>query len=199
MSSNSDSSTDFANLYNSIDKDNVYGLNLAVPESAKAIIKPWDEREDTNHYVDSGVDDQLIIHIPFIESVRVKSVLLKLGRGEFAPQLLHIFANHPTIVDFSDAENMKPQMSVSLLTGETGIVEYPLRVATLSSITSLSLFFKDSEGDVSRVYYIGFKGDIRSARNGVLSALEVPAPNAAGAKFVDKVRERSGAQQTTAR
>jgi len=34
-------------------------LNLTVPEDAKAIIKPWDEREDTAKYADSNVDDQV--------------------------------------------------------------------------------------------------------------------------------------------
>lgn len=37
----------------------MYGLNLTVPEDAKAIIKPWDEREDTTKYADSNVDDQV--------------------------------------------------------------------------------------------------------------------------------------------
>lgn len=70
---------DIANLYGVIDKDNVYGLNLAVPEDARAVIKPWDERDDTAKFADSGVDDQLIIHIPFTQNVRIKSVILKLG------------------------------------------------------------------------------------------------------------------------
>jgi hypothetical protein len=34
-------------------------LNLTVPEDAKAVIKPWDEREDTEKYADSNVDDQV--------------------------------------------------------------------------------------------------------------------------------------------
>lgn len=57
----------------------MYGLNLAVPEDARAVIKPWDERDDTAKFADSGVDDQLIIHIPFTQNVRIKSVILKLG------------------------------------------------------------------------------------------------------------------------
>jgi hypothetical protein len=73
-------------------------LNLAVPEDAKALIKPWEDRESTDRYADSGVDDQvcvwrplclwlsvssggvqMIIHIPFTENVRLRSILLKLG------------------------------------------------------------------------------------------------------------------------
>jgi len=141
MASNSDAVPDFANLFGLIDKQNIYGLNLSVPESVKEIFKPWDERDDTTKFAESGVDDQLIIHVPFLESVRIKSILLKIGRGESAPQQLNIYANHHTIVDFADAESMTPQSGISLRTGETGVVEYPLRVATLASVTSLSLFF----------------------------------------------------------
>jgi len=66
-----------------------------VPEYAKDLIKPWNEREGTEKYADSGVDDQvssvfdifiltqlnmqMIIHIPFTENVRLRSVLLKIG------------------------------------------------------------------------------------------------------------------------
>lgn len=39
----------------------MHGLNLAVPEDAKEIIKPWDERDSTLKYADSGVDDQVYI------------------------------------------------------------------------------------------------------------------------------------------
>ncbi|KAJ6487953.1 galactose-binding domain-like protein [Mycena sanguinolenta] len=192
--------TDIANLYGFIDKDNVHGLNLEVPEDAKALIKPWDERDDNLKYADSGVDDQMILHVPFTQNVRLKSILLKLGRGESTPRHLRIYANHPTIIDFADAETTTPNLNISLLEGETGVVEYPFRVAAFASVTSLSLFFGDSVGgDVSRIYYIGFKGDSKSARREASSKLEVPAANAADAPLVDRVSERAGGQQTTAR
>ncbi|KAJ7485286.1 galactose-binding domain-like protein [Mycena latifolia] len=192
--------TDIANLYGFIDRDNVHGLNLAVPEDAKAIIKPWDERDSTLRYADSGVDDQIILHIPFTQNVRLKSILLKLGRGEVTPRHLRIYANHPTIVDFADAETTTPQLNISLLEGETGVIEYPFRVAAFANITSLSLFFSESlGGDVSRIYYVGFKGDAKSQHREGSSKLEVPAANAADAPLVDRVSERAGGQQTTAR
>ncbi|KAJ7033677.1 galactose-binding domain-like protein [Mycena alexandri] len=192
--------TDIANLYGFIDKDNVHGLNLAVPEDAKAIIKPWDERDSTLKYADSGVDDQIILHIPFVQNVRLKSILLKLGRGEVTPRHLRIYANHPDIIDFDAAETTTPQLNISLLEGETGVIEYPFRVAAFTSITSLSLFFSDSVGgDVSRIYYVGFKGDAKSAQREASSKLEVPAANAADAPLVDRVSERASGQQTTAR
>lgn len=76
----------------------MHGLNLAVPEKAKELIKPWSNREDTTQFADSCVDDQvrmdhaepggdimrpclqMIIHVPFSQNVRIKSVILKLGK-----------------------------------------------------------------------------------------------------------------------
>ena len=40
-------------------RGSVHGLNLTVPEDAKETIKPWDERESTEKFADSNVDDQV--------------------------------------------------------------------------------------------------------------------------------------------
>lgn len=92
--------------------------------------------------------------------MRLRSLLLKLGawldifsislcnvrvifagRGEIAPNHLRVYANHPNIVDFSEAETTKAHLDISLLQGESNVVEYPLRVAAFASINSVSLFF----------------------------------------------------------
>lgn len=54
----------------SLRDDHVYphrisGLNLENPESARKIVKTWDERHDMEVYCDSGVDDQ-VSHPPFL-------------------------------------------------------------------------------------------------------------------------------------
>ncbi|KAH9939468.1 galactose-binding domain-like protein [Amylocystis lapponica] len=191
--------SDVGNLYGAIDKTNVHGLNLTVPEDAQAVIKPWDERDDISKFAESGVDDQIIIHVPFTQNVRVKSVLLKLGRGEVAPRRLRIYANHPNIVDFAEAEDVPPHLNISLLEGEIGVTEYPMRTATFANIHSLSLFFSEAAGGESlTIYYIGFKGDSRAQRKEASQKLEVPAANAADAP-VDRLAEKSAGQQTTAR
>ncbi|OCH86760.1 DUF1000-domain-containing protein [Obba rivulosa] len=207
MASGSDNSvssqlagSDLDNLYGSIDKYNVHGLNLTVPEDAQAVIKPWDERDDTSSSAQSNVDDQVIIHVPFAQNVRVKSVLLKLGRGETTPRRLRIYANHSNIVDFAEAEEFTPQLNINLLEGEVGVMEYPMRSAAFANIHSLSLFFSDAVGGESlQIYYIGFRGDSRSQRRDASQKLEIPAANAADASLTDRVREKTGGQQTTAR
>lgn len=63
------------------------------------------------------------------------------GRGELCPGKLKIFANSPHIVDFTDAESIRPQLDIRLRQGETTVVEYPLRSAAFANIHSLSLHF----------------------------------------------------------
>jgi len=187
------------NLYGLIDKQNVHGLNLTVPEDAKAIIKPWDSREDTTAYADSNVDDQVVIHIPFAENVRLRSISLKLGRGELAPRNLRIYANHATIVDFEDAEVTKPQLNVTLQEGEVGIIEYPLNTPAFANIHSLSVFFSEAAGgEISRLYYIGFKGDTRVPKKEGQSKLTIPAANAP-TSLLERLQEKAKGQQPTAK
>jgi hypothetical protein len=52
-----------------------------------------------------------------------------------------MYANRPNIIDFSEADDVQPSLNISLLEGETGVTEYPLRMAAFSNINSLSLFF----------------------------------------------------------
>jgi len=188
------------NLYGVIDRDNVHGLNLTVPEDAKETIKPWDERESTEKFAESNVDDQLVIHVPFVQNVRIKSLLLKLGRGDVTPRHLRVYVNRANAIDFSEVDDVQPSLNISLLEGETSVTEYPLRMVAFSSINSLSLFFSDSVGEESsRVYYIGFKGETRVIRKEGSNKLEIPAANAADASLTDRVREKSAAQQPTAK
>ncbi|KAI9509249.1 PITH domain-containing protein [Russula earlei] len=204
------------NLYSAIDRDNVHGLNLTIPEDAKETVKPWDERESTEKFAESNVDDQLVIHVPFAQNVRVKSVLLKLGRGAATPRRLRIYANRANIIDFSEAEDVQPSLDISLLEGETSVTEYPLRQAAFASTNSLSLFFislrshiicrsdfhvqSDAVGEErTRIYYIGFKGETRNVRREGSSKLEIPAANAADASLTDRLKESGAAQQPTAK
>ena len=44
-------------------------------------------------------------------------------------------------IDFADTENTKAQTDITLLDGQEGVTEYPLRVAAFANIFALSLFF----------------------------------------------------------
>jgi len=187
------------NLFSVIDRDNVFGVNITVPEDAKELIKPWPERDSTIKYADSNVDDQLIIHIPFVEQVRIRSVFLKPARGELSPRRVRIYVNRPFGVDFGEVDGLKPQQDVSLLEGAEEVTEYPVRVAAFANVSSVTLLFSDSlDGEVSRMYYVGFKGERRSPGRDPNTKLDIPAANAADAP-VDRLAEKAANRQNTIR
>jgi hypothetical protein len=69
-----------------------------------------------------------------------------------------------------------------------------------TGISDILLPQSDSEGsELSRVFYVGFKGDMREPRKEGNTKLVIPAANAADAPLVDQLREKSAGQQTTAR
>ena len=62
--------------------------------------------------------------------------------GEFCPRRLRIYANRANIVDFAEADSIKPHLDVALREGESGIVEYNTRSGgRFANVHSLSLFF----------------------------------------------------------
>lgn len=61
-------------LFAVIDRDKVFGLNLTVPEDAKEVIKPWNERESLDKCADSGVDDQVCRSYALTESNKITSL-----------------------------------------------------------------------------------------------------------------------------
>lgn len=66
--------------------------------------------------------------------------------------------------------------------------------------TYFSYFQSDSVGgEVSRIYYVGFKGETRELRKDADTKLEIRAANASDAPLVDRVTEKMAGQQTTAR
>jgi hypothetical protein len=77
-------------LYSQIDIDHVIGLNESQPGASATVIKPWHERYDLSKYVQSDVDEQLIIHIPFTGMIKLKSILLYTLPDDSAPSKLKV-------------------------------------------------------------------------------------------------------------
>lgn len=72
-------------LYQRIDLARVRCLNERVTDSIRTVFKSYENRLDTNQFVESDADDQLIIYIPFTGSVKLKAIALY-ALGETAPR-----------------------------------------------------------------------------------------------------------------
>ncbi|WOO78509.1 PITH domain-containing protein [Vanrija pseudolonga] len=152
-------------LYGVIDTEHVVALNAAGGgEQGRVVIKDWASREDETKWLESELDDSLILQIPFTASVALRSITLKAGHGGFCPSHMRVFANAPGL-DFADAESKQPTQEFEVVQVREG-AEYQVKAAKFASLTSLALHFphNESEGDdeeTTRVYYVGLRGSHR--------------------------------------
>ncbi|KAH9838796.1 galactose-binding domain-like protein [Rhodofomes roseus] len=153
------------NLYSHIDRDNVIVLNAQAPANGPEVIKPWDQRLDEEKYIESDADDQIIIRVPFTGAVKLRAILVKSGPGDQTPAKMSIF-NNLEHVDFSNITDMKSVQEFDVAQGRD-IGEYHVMPAKFSSVTSVTLFFPESQGaDTTRIYYVGFLGTFSGERKG---------------------------------
>ncbi|KAG7285268.1 hypothetical protein NEMBOFW57_009889 [Staphylotrichum longicolle] len=149
-------------LYQHINFDEVTALNEAAYGSGRAVVKKtWQERLAAEPEVESDVDEQLILNVPFTGQVKLHSILLRTSDSESAPKTLKVIINRDD-VDFGVAEETSGTQEFELSrTGE--VQELPVRRARFNAVRRLTLFFPDNFGDgdedVTRISYVGFKGE----------------------------------------
>ncbi|SPO31464.1 uncharacterized protein UTRI_06594 [Ustilago trichophora] len=210
---------DAISLFEYIVRDKVWGANLDPPESAKNVIKPWHERLSAEPSTQSNVDDQLAITVPFTCPVRLKSILINTGTGDFAPTRCRAFVNRPDGIDFDEVDqatsdhhpaNLSPlasnatlgsvssgkaQADFALLRAQQGVVEYPVSVARFSHTNSITIVLSHSNATtLSRFFYLGFRGTALVLKSEPGERLNIGAANSAD-RPVDGLKEKRGASQ----
>ncbi|CAP70843.1 uncharacterized protein PODANS_3_9010 [Podospora anserina S mat+] len=149
-------------LYQHIDFDGVATLNEATYGSGKEVLKKtWAERLRVEPEVESDGDEQLLVNVPFTGQVKLHSILLRTSDSDSAPKTMKVIINRDD-VDFDVAESATATQEFELArTGE--VQEVAVRRARFNAVRRLSLFFPDNFGDgdedVTRISYIGFKGE----------------------------------------
>ena len=148
-------------LYARIDRDGVTGMNEREAGTSARTIKPFDRRNDEDEYVVSDADDQLIIRIPFIGAVKLRSLMIKAGPNQSTPTEIHVFSNLETL-DFEEASSgtVAATQKLQSIAVARDVVTYPLKTAKFNNVRSVTLFVPASVGgDVSQIYFIGFRGE----------------------------------------
>lgn len=89
---------------------------------------------------------------------------------------MRIFLNRDDI-DFSNASEVSPTQSLHI-SQTNDVQELPVRRALFGNTYNLSLFIEDNYGDdVSRVYWLGIKGEFRELNREPVEALYERAAN----------------------
>ncbi|KAK2592745.1 hypothetical protein QQS21_009549 [Conoideocrella luteorostrata] len=151
-----------SSLYQQINFDEITTLNESRRDAGKAVVKKtWAERLSAEPELESDADEQLLMTVPFAAQVKLHSILLRTSASQSAPKTLHLYINHDNL-DFSAAEDLDPVQKIEL-SQTSDVQEIPVKRALFGKVQRLVLFFVDNFGDgeedVSRISYVGFKGE----------------------------------------
>ncbi|KAG0646323.1 PITH domain-containing [Hyphodiscus hymeniophilus] len=183
-------------LYQHINFDDITTLNESEGGSGKAIVKKtWAERLQDQPELESDADEQLLMHIPFTGQVKLHSILIRTSNSSSAPQTLKVFINRDDL-DFSTASDLSPTQEFSL-SQTNEIQDISVKRALFGKVQSLNLFVEDNHGDdVSRLSYLGFKGDWmqlgRAPTNILYEAAANPADHAIKGTDINKIGSSLG-------
>ncbi|KAJ3042470.1 hypothetical protein HDV00_007241 [Rhizophlyctis rosea] len=99
--------------------------------------------------LESDVDEQLIISIPFNQAVKLHSIKIVAGNDEAqAPKTIRTYVNRPHTLSFDEADSVE-----ALDTIELSVKDYeqnaitPLRFVKYQSVHSLTIFIENNQGD----------------------------------------------------
>ncbi|KAJ1508142.1 hypothetical protein HMI54_015642 [Coelomomyces lativittatus] len=167
-------------LYPYIDINKVVCYNERVPNSVKSIFKPWEHRLDELNLVESDIDEQLLIYIPFTGQVKLKTIALKCAPDASAPSTMKVFINQDTL-DFDTADTMVPIQTWPLLHPSdvpNEPVPYPTKLTKFNAVRNLTLYFPSNHGALTtKLFYLGFQGEFFAVNQDPIITLYEAAAN----------------------
>eukprot|EP01068_Selenidium_serpulae_P005740 Selendium_serpulae@DN4163_c0_g1_i4.p1 len=110
-----------------IQLDGVRAMNERTRDSAKGVLKTYEERLTEVNCLSEEDDPELIVHIPFKAPCKLSGLHIIGGDFGTSPKSVSIFADVPDL-DFESAKTIKPIQKLDLHEDFCGAIEYPLKV-----------------------------------------------------------------------
>ncbi|UYV69132.1 K02A2.6-like [Cordylochernes scorpioides] len=118
-------------------------------------------------YLESDVDEQLIISLGFIQPLKLHSIKFQ-GPADSGPKTVKLFINHPNTLDFDQGTSMEPTQLLELkpedLSNNTII---PLRFVKFQNVQNLQIVVLDNQKatETTRIDYLAIYGRPVSTTN----------------------------------
>lgn len=130
-------------------------------------------------YLQSDVDEQLLLYIPFKLTVRIFSLIFECKNQKQAPSRFSLFINLTSLPSFDDVSGtgIEPTQRIEEISyNENGRAVVPLRFVKFQRVVSLVLFVETNQGDedISRIDKIIVVGETteEAANNGIVQKNE---------------------------
>ncbi|WWD21925.1 thioredoxin [Kwoniella shandongensis] len=138
-------------------------LNESSSHPLSSIVGPSPGPRGTS-YLESDVDAELLISIPFQETVKIRSIsIFSAISPSQAPKEIKLFINTPNI-DFADTENLTPAQELDLTESQVKGDKIELRFVRFQSVRSLHILVKSNQEDeettrIDSIDIFGTSGD----------------------------------------
>jgi PITH domain len=175
-------------LYTRVKLDSVVCLNEAEERSGGRVLRPWASRFDRDAPVlRSDCDEQLLLVIPFVAPVKIKSICVIGGGGDESPAEVKSFVNREGM-DFGAAETSECVQKWELVENNgDGRIEYPTRFSRFQNVSTLTLFFNRNFGaETTVIQYIGLKGEYTEYKREAVESVYESRPLAAPKKVSEE-------------
>ncbi|KAI9922509.1 hypothetical protein PsorP6_000427 [Peronosclerospora sorghi] len=201
-----DDETEDANgdsLYPFIDTSKLRVLNAQNPLAVANPFKPFHERQDRSRFLASNDGDpELILFIPFTESVSIKSICVSGSAGDGThPKLVKLYGTssfrqmrytNRDDIDFSNANELIAQQKLEVVEDDAASINYPLQARKFQGVNNVTLFIEDSYGgNKTKIYYVGLKGESKKWRHGIVECVYEARPQPADHKVKSTIGSTS--------
>lgn len=196
--------TSSAQLLNSkIDLPHVTALNLHnPPEDAPKLFKTAQDRYTLKPIIKLDADEQLILHVPFLGSAKLHSVILRTNGDKYCPKAIKLWKNAPEI-DFDSVDRKAtftlshPEVGVVFNDGEDDVpdeieeevsfVEHHLPRHIFSGVQHLTILVESIHGDEDEchLHLIELRGEFSELSREPVIAIYELAANPADHKKID--------------
>jgi hypothetical protein len=134
---------------------------------------------ETKDWVESDVDNQLMLYVPFTSTLKVHTIQITSCRPADAddddeapvrPKTIHVWTNRQHNLGFEEAEDIPATQVIELKPSDwdevTATAKLELRFVKFQNVYSLVLFVQDGEGDsektrIDRIRFVGESGEKR--------------------------------------
>ncbi|KAI0362798.1 DUF1000-domain-containing protein [Trametes cingulata] len=122
-------------------------LNESQEHTLKSIVAEK-KRNTGSAYVLSDADEQLLLTLPFNQTVKIRAIVLQTANAAQGPRKIRLVTNRPSL-GFDDVEDEKSVVQEIELS-EDDVREgrkIPLRFVRFQSVNSLHIFVMSNQGD----------------------------------------------------
>eukprot|EP00271_Cylindrocystis_brebissonii_P008659 TRINITY_DN23132_c0_g1_i1.p1 TRINITY_DN23132_c0_g1~~TRINITY_DN23132_c0_g1_i1.p1 ORF type:complete len:172 (-),score=36.35 TRINITY_DN23132_c0_g1_i1:519-1034(-) len=102
-------------------------------------------RDDRTLSLASDGDEQLLLHIPFNQVVKLHTLIVK-GPPEEGPKVVKLYANR-TSMGFSNTADFPPSDTLTLTPAQLKGTPVPLKYVKFQNVRSLTIFIESNQGE----------------------------------------------------